>query len=283
MQLKTPRPSASTVSSELTAIRNRRNLPLSTLSQDGGDNDKDSWSVTYIDLITLLLAFFIIMVGASRSTATTTTTNSAPTTPTASIPVTEAPKQIAAKPEPPPAPIAMPRKPPSETPPDIQALLGRLKGLPTSTPLSVEVQAGIASVTFPESLLFSMGSVKLNEEGYRLLQAIATRLGDAGVSFSIEGHTDNIPISTPTFASNWELSAHRATEVTRALIVGGIPSQRVRAVGYGDSHPIADNETEEGRVKNRRVALVMHLVDSAPSADSWNAAAQPAAGTQFAP
>lgn len=285
MPPKSPPPFASTVANELATIRNRRNLPLSTLSSNAGENGDDSWSVTYIDLITLLLAFFIILVGVSQSTTATTSmsSTSANTSTTASIPVTEAPKQIATKPEPPSTPIAMPRKPPTETPPDMQALLGRLKGLPSSTPLSVDIQAGIASVTFPENLLFGPGSVKLNDEGYQLLHAIATRLHDAGVSFSIEGHTDNIPISTPMFASNWELSVHRATEVTRALIAGGIPTQRVRAVGYGDTHPVASNETEEGRVRNRRVALVMHLISSAPSAEGTTAEAQPAAGTEFAP
>lgn len=286
MQPKLPRLSDRAVSSELSAIRNRRGLPLPVVSQDRGDGDKDHLSVTYIDLLTLLLAFFVILVGASRApkTETTAATQTASSS-TSSVTVSTAKEQIANKPQPPPAAPISVAKPvdPKPTPLDAQALLAKLKGLPTATPLSVEVEPGMASVTFPESLLFDVGRVTLRDDGYRLLKAIAARLGDAGVSFSIEGHSDSSPISTTVFASNWELSAHRATEVTRALIAGGIPAQRVRAIGYGDSQPVADNDTAEGRMKNRRVALVMHLLDTAPHADKWTVAAQPAAGTQFAP
>lgn len=286
MQPKVPRLSDRAASSELSAIRNRRGLPLPMLSQDSSDGDKDHLSVTYIDLLTLLLAFFVILVGASRapkteaSAAAQTASSSA-----SSVTVSTAKDQIANKPQPPPAaPISVARPvDPKPTPPDAQALLAKLKGLPTATPLSVEVEPGMASVTFPESLLFDVGRVTLRDDGYRLLKAIAARLGDAGVSFSVEGHSDASPIATTVFASNWELSAHRATEVTRALIAGGIPAQRVRAIGYGDSQPVAGNDTAEGRMKNRRVALVMHLLDTAPNADKWTVAAQPAAGAQFAP
>lgn len=293
MQPKLPRLSDRAVSSELSAIRNRRGLPLPVVSQDSSDGDKDHLSVTYIDMLTLLLAFFVILVGASRAPKTETTAAATGTTAAAraassstpSVTVSTAKEQIANKPQPPPAAPISVAKPadPKPTPPDAQALLARLKGLPTATPLSVEVEPGMASVTFPESLLFDVGRVTLRDDGYLLLKAIAARLGDAGVSFSIEGHSDSSPISTTVFASNWELSAHRATEVTRALIAGGIPAQRVRAIGYGDSQPVADNDTPEGRMKNRRVALVMHLLDTAPHADKWTVAAQPAAGTQFAP
>lgn len=286
MQPKVPRLSDRAASSELSAIRNRRGLPLPMLSQDSSDGDKDHLSVTYIDLLTLLLAFFVILVGASRapkteaSAAAQTASSSA-----SSVTVSTAKDQIANKPQPPPAaPISVARPvDPKPAPPDAQALLAKLKGLPTATPLSVEVEPGMASVTFPESLLFDVGRVTLRDDGYRLLKAIAARLGDAGVSFSVEGHSDASPIATTVFASNWELSAHRATEVTRALIAGGIPAQRVRAIGYGDSQPVAGNDTAEGRMKNRRVALVMHLLDTAPNAGKWTVAAQPAAGAQFAP
>ena len=286
MQPKLPRLSDRAVSSELSAIRNRRGLPLPMVSQDSSDGDKDHLSVTYIDLLTLLLAFFVILAGASRVPKTeTTAATQAATSSTSSVTVSTAKDQIANKPQPPPAaPISVARPAdPKPTPPDAQALLAKLKGLPTATPLSVEVEPGMASVTFPESLLFDVGRVTLRDDGYRLLKAIAARLGDAGVSFSVEGHSDSSPIATTVFASNWELSAHRATEVTRALIAGGIPAQRVRAIGYGDSQPVAGNDTAEGRMKNRRVALVMHLLDTAPNSDKWTMAAQPPAGAQFTP
>jgi chemotaxis protein MotB len=75
----------------------------------------------------------------------------------------------------------------------------------------------------------------------------------------VEGHTDPVPISTLQFPSNWELSAQRATTVLRYLVRAGVPAERLRAVGYADTRPVADNSTPEGRAKNRRVALVVHL------------------------
>ncbi|MDR1560313.1 MAG: OmpA family protein, partial [Clostridiales bacterium] len=74
----------------------------------------------------------------------------------------------------------------------------------------------------------------------------------------VEGHTDNIPISTAQFASNWELSAARATTVVRLLVdMAGIPPEKMSAVGYGEYKPVADNSTAEGRGKNRRVDIIL--------------------------
>lgn len=74
---------------------------------------------------------------------------------------------------------------------------------------------------------------------------------------SVEGHTDNIPISTAQFPSNWELSAARAISVVRLLQQRGIEGQRLRAIGYADSLPLRSNDTAEGGAVNRRVNLVL--------------------------
>ncbi|MGB0237439.1 MAG: OmpA/MotB family protein [Cycloclasticus sp.] len=75
----------------------------------------------------------------------------------------------------------------------------------------------------------------------------------------VEGHTDNQPISTPRYLSNWELSSARATSVTRYLIGRGISPTRLSAIGYADTRPIVSNNDEVGRGKNRRVALVLRV------------------------
>lgn len=74
---------------------------------------------------------------------------------------------------------------------------------------------------------------------------------------SVEGHTDNVPINTTQFPSNWELSAARAISVVRLLQQQGINGQRLRAIGYADSLPLQSNDTVEGRAANRRVNLVL--------------------------
>jgi chemotaxis protein MotB len=74
---------------------------------------------------------------------------------------------------------------------------------------------------------------------------------------TVEGHTDTIPISTPSFPSNWELSAVRASSVVRLFVGSGVDPRRLTAAGYGDQRPIADNSVPEGRARNRRVTILI--------------------------
>jgi chemotaxis protein MotB len=76
---------------------------------------------------------------------------------------------------------------------------------------------------------------------------------------SVEGHTDNVPIQTARYPSNWELSSARAARVTRKLIEQGVAADRIRAIGYGDTRPRSENDSAEGRAKNRRVTFVLQV------------------------
>jgi chemotaxis protein MotB len=106
-------------------------------------------------------------------------------------------------------------------------------------------------------LLFLSGSADLAAESLPVLKKIAEVLKSLPNQVNIEGHTDNLPIGTSKFPSNWELSSARATTVVRDLIKNGIEPPRLSAIGYGEFHPVADNRTEEGRFKNRRVGLLI--------------------------
>jgi chemotaxis protein MotB len=77
---------------------------------------------------------------------------------------------------------------------------------------------------------------------------------------AVEGHTDDVPIKTARFPSNWELSSARASTVVRQLQSAGVAPSRLRAVGFGETRPVAGNHTPEGRAKNRRVVLVLSAV-----------------------
>ena len=110
-----------------------------------------------------------------------------------------------------------------------------------------------------DNILFAQGSAELKPEGTTLLEDLASILLDQGGIISVEGHTDDRPISNQRFPSNWELSSGRATTVTRYLIEKGLDPQRLRAVGYGDTRPVESNATAEGRARNRRVALIVTL------------------------
>ena len=97
-----------------------------------------------------------------------------------------------------------------------------------------------------------------------MLDKLVPLLARGGHTITVEGHTDNVPISTPQFPSNWELSAARASTVVRHLIARGIPADRLSAVGYADTRPLAANDTEAGRAKNRRVSIIIAVAPPAP-------------------
>lgn len=110
-----------------------------------------------------------------------------------------------------------------------------------------------------DNILFEPGSAALKPLGQQLLDELAVLLVNQHYAVSVEGHTDNIPIENIRFASNWELSSTRATNVTRYLIVRGITASRLRAIGYADTRPRTDNITAEDRARNRRVSLILQL------------------------
>ncbi len=106
-------------------------------------------------------------------------------------------------------------------------------------------------------LLFFSGEAELSRKAIPVLKKVAEVIRLLPNVVNVEGHTDNIPIDTVEFPSNWDLSSARATSVVRELIKNHISPLRLSAVGYGEFHPIADNRTEAGRFKNRRVVLVL--------------------------
>lgn len=110
---------------------------------------------------------------------------------------------------------------------------------------------------FRDSILFEKGKADLLTASTAVLGQVAEILQEIDNPVRIEGHTDDLPIQTSQFPSNWELSTNRATNVLRFLIKQGLPGNRLSAVGYGEYHPIAANNSEENRQKNRRVDIVI--------------------------
>jgi chemotaxis protein MotB len=106
-------------------------------------------------------------------------------------------------------------------------------------------------------MLFDSASSVINTDAVPSIRQIAGVLRDIPNRIHVEGFTDNIPINTPLYPSNWELSAARAASVVHLLMDEGLAPERMAAVGYGEHRPIADNATEQGRIQNRRVVLVI--------------------------
>ena len=112
-------------------------------------------------------------------------------------------------------------------------------------------------VEFKTSLLFSSGRARVSPDAMPMLKELAGLLAEFPNPIQVEGFTDNVPINTTIFPSDWELSAGRAASVVALLAHFGVRPNRMAAVGFGEHRPIAGNDTVEGRSKNRRVVLVI--------------------------
>jgi chemotaxis protein MotB len=127
--------------------------------------------------------------------------------------------------------------------------------------IQVELEDRGLVIRFPDNVLFDSGRAVIKEETVDTLAFLGEVLKDpqfVSMDIRVEGHTDNIPINTPQFPSNWELSTTRATNVLKFFIDrSNIDPYRLSASGYGEYHPIASNDTIAGRQNNRRVDVVV--------------------------
>jgi chemotaxis protein MotB len=113
-------------------------------------------------------------------------------------------------------------------------------------------------ISLREAGFFASGSAAPKSDTLHTLQTIAAALSRTSYDLRVEGHTDNVPIHNPQFDSNWELSTARATNIARLLLgTNAIRADRLSAAGYAEYHPIAPNDSLEGRAKNRRVDLII--------------------------
>jgi chemotaxis protein MotB len=107
------------------------------------------------------------------------------------------------------------------------------------------------------SALFNQGEADIQPEAKKTLADAAKVLVDNEYAIEVEGHTDNLPISTAKFPSNWELSSARASSVVRLFIDQGVVAKRLKAVGSADNQPVVPNDSPEGRARNRRVTITV--------------------------
>jgi chemotaxis protein MotB len=141
-----------------------------------------------------------------------------------------------------------------------------LSGLVESGLVRVRRGSNFLEVEIQSDLLFASGVAIPSATALGTIRQLATVLRDVPNAVRVEGYTDNQPIRTAQFRSNWDLSAARATNVVYELIDSGIAPARLASMGYGEYQPIADNRTEAGRSANRRVELV--ILSSARGVDS---------------
>ncbi len=141
---------------------------------------------------------------------------------------------------------------------EFKDLSNRFKSLTDSGALSVKVANGKMIVQLGSDVLFPSGSSRLSAQGKQTIEEISKTLAQIPEkSYQVEGHTDNVPISTAQFPSNWELASSRAINVMKTMIDVGLSPTRVSAASYGETSPIQSNETAEGKAQNRRIEIAI--------------------------
>lgn len=141
---------------------------------------------------------------------------------------------------------------------EFRKLLARFKKLTDAGELSIQIKDGRMVVVLPSDVLFKSGSARLSQKGNETIQKVASVLVTIpDKQYQIEGHTDNVPIHSAKYPSNWELASARALSVVRIMIKDGLPAERISAASFGDTKPVASNDSKEGRALNRRIDVVV--------------------------
>ncbi len=128
--------------------------------------------------------------------------------------------------------------------------------------IALSLEDEFVALQIEDKMLFDSGRAELKPQGREVLSNLLPVFEMAAGTILVEGHTDNIPIETSQFPSNWELGAARASSVVKYLASQGMEQQRLRAISYADTKPIASNDTDQGRQKNRRVAMLLRMPDT---------------------
>jgi len=241
-------------------------------------DNHERWLVSYADFITLLFAFFVVMyalssvnegkyrvlsesmVTAFRSGEVVGDTAPLPVAINPPIPLPKKPSGVLKEPNVVPKAPDVAKQQQRDTmrnvAKDILEVMaplieqGKVRVIETSRGVTIEIN---------DSILFSPGQALLQPPLVTAMSAIAEVLAPTEFPITIEGHTDNVPIKTPQFPSNWELSAVRATTVLRLFTDSGVAAERLTAIGYADTRPVEPNVLADGRARNRRVTI---LIDS---------------------
>jgi chemotaxis protein MotB len=122
---------------------------------------------------------------------------------------------------------------------------------------SISVRDGRMVLAMPNDVLFDSGRTEIKKRGQAVLEEMAGILKTVPRQFQVAGHTDNVPINTERFRSNWDLSTARAVEVIRFFIAQGVPPAALSGAGFGEYSPVAANDDESGRRRNRRIEIVL--------------------------
>lgn len=245
---------------------------LPRLRRSSDHAHRDRWLVSYADFITLLFAFFVVLYAGSRAdqkkqSQIAHSIQSAfvalglfPST------LTEDHAAHPGDPHQPVAPVNVMLGDDLSASPEVQHDLQRLQGQLADV-LSTQLAGHTAALrlgrdglvlSLRESGFYDSGSAAPSLRSQATLDRVVARIAATPYDLRIEGHTDNVPIHTAQFDSNWELSTARATEMAKIFILHyHFDPRRLSAAGFAEYHPVASNDTPEGRSQNRRVDIIV--------------------------
>lgn len=234
----------------------------------------ERWLVSYADFITLLFGFFVVMYSVSQVSEQKyrTLTDTLANVFDSQVPRGEQRfKDVVGESPANDLSIVSGLSSLEPSPPtDAQMLMGRLESslaqFADQQNITVSATEQWVEIDVNANLLFDSASAEPRAEAQRIFYQVAETLAPFDNEIQVAGHTDNRPIRTQEFSNNWELSAARAVSVVGLLADRGIASNRLSAMGFGEFRPVADNETPEGRARNRRVVLKVALHQTAPAA-----------------
>jgi chemotaxis protein MotB len=214
----------------------------------------ERWLVSYADFITLLFAFFVVLFASSQDRKKVRQVSESVQAAFQGKAVPHANSQSA--PAGSPQPVSSP-KPVSLDPP-LQKLLRDLDSEIRSGKMQVRMGDRGLTISLSQSAFFPSGTDTLDPSAYPILRKVAASIRGLPNAIRFEGHTDSIPIRTPRFRSNWDLSAARAIAVMERMDEEEeIPRERIAVSGYADTAPVESNDSEDGRARNRRVDIVL--------------------------
>ncbi len=241
--------------------------------QEDEHENHERWLVSYADFITLLFAFFVVMYAISQvNEGKYRVLSDALVSAFRNVPGATGGAQVALNPNAAMPIQIVPRRPIINTTPNPKIEEARRQNREKMRNIAKDVrealgplvQEGLVQVTetalgitidINASVLFAPGDARLDPVAVRALAAVGRILAPTDFPITVEGHTDNTPISNAFFPSNWELSGVRASSVVRLFIDTGVDPRRLTATGHADQRPVADNASPDGRARNRRVAI----------------------------
>ena len=257
----------------------------------------ERWLVSYADMMTLLFALFLVLYAMSvvdlnkfkafREAFTESLYDGVQALPEEGNPPIGDPhlELAGGPPEPTDTTVnAAPVPPASNEVTDPGELEAAIAAIGLSQQVSVALDDRGVAVYVTDGVLFDSGKAQLKTEGQHLLQGVMPILAGVGNKLIVEGHTDDVPIRSSSFPSNWELSTGRATAVLHGLLGGAaIDPSRVSVAGYADTRPRVPNDSPEHRAVNRRVEVIVAVPPAPVPVPAATDATASAASTESAP